>query len=87
MTKYDKQWDRLYEQLVEYKRINGHCMVTCKYEQDKSLGRWVSDQRSYHNKNKLRPDRKELLYQIGFAWNARACAVRSSITDVRRLAI
>jgi hypothetical protein len=61
-----------YEQLVEFKRTNGHCMVPLKYEQDKSLGIWVSNQRQYHKKNKLRLDRKRVLDEIGFAWKADA---------------
>jgi hypothetical protein len=37
---YEKQWNKQYKQLVEFKRNNGHCMVTFKYEQDKPLARW-----------------------------------------------
>jgi hypothetical protein len=68
MAKYDKKWNRQYEQLVEYKRTNGHCMVPNKYEQDKSLGWWVATQRKHHNKNRMRQDRKVFLDEIGFAW-------------------
>jgi hypothetical protein len=31
-------WQNQLEKLVEFKRENGHCMVPCNYEQDKSLG-------------------------------------------------
>jgi uncharacterized protein YbgA (DUF1722 family) len=83
----ESQWNQQHEKLVEFKRKNGHCMVPQSYEQDKSLGEWVSKQRKVHNKNKMRPDRKERLDQIGFAWNARARVVRSptSTNDVRVL--
>jgi hypothetical protein len=70
MTKYDIDWNRQYEQLVKFKRKNDHCMVPFKCEQDKSLGKWVSKQRSGHNNNKIRLDRKTLLNEIGFAWKA-----------------
>jgi hypothetical protein len=70
MTRYDKLWNGQYQQLVEFKRKNGHCMVSFKYEQDESLGRWVSTQRKYHKQNKLGLDRKRGLDEIGFAWNA-----------------
>jgi hypothetical protein len=66
----DKLWLQQYEKLVEFKRKNGHCMVPSKYEQDKSLGRWVQTQRTYHDKDKLGIHRKELLDKIGFSWKA-----------------
>jgi hypothetical protein len=59
--------------------------VQCKYEQDKSLGHWVDTQRRNHVINKMRLDRKRILDEIGFVWNVRARAVRSSTTDVRGL--
>jgi hypothetical protein len=69
MTKLEKKWNMRYEQLVEFKRKKGHCMVPQKYEQDKSLlGMWVSRQRVVHKNDKMRPDRKTLLDDLGFAW-------------------
>jgi uncharacterized protein YbgA (DUF1722 family) len=68
MTKHDKEWNLKYEQLVEFKRDKGNCLVPHRYKQDKSLGLWVSAQRTYHNNDKLRLDRKTLLDEIGFAW-------------------
>jgi uncharacterized protein YbgA (DUF1722 family) len=68
MTKHDKKWKMKYEQLVEFKREKGHCMVPHEYEVDKSLGRWVGNQRNEHKNNKLRLDRKIILDEIGFAW-------------------
>jgi uncharacterized protein YbgA (DUF1722 family) len=66
----DKLWHRQFEKLIKFKQKNGHCMVPSIYEQDKSLGPWVSTQRNYHNYNKLRRDREELLDGIDFAWKA-----------------
>jgi hemerythrin superfamily protein len=85
----ESKWNQQYEKIIEFKRNKGHCMVPYAYEQDKPLGQWVTTQRVYHKNNKLRLDRKELLDQIGFAWNPRARAVRSSTstTDVRVLVI
>jgi hypothetical protein len=64
----DKLWHQQYEKLVEFKRKSGHCMVPFKYEQDKPLGRWVKTQRTFHENNKMRPDREKLLDEIGFVW-------------------
>jgi hypothetical protein len=68
MTERDKKWNMEYEKLVERKRTNGHCMVPHRCKQDKSLGIWVHTQRKYHKNNKMRPDRKRILDEIGFAW-------------------
>jgi hypothetical protein len=73
--------------LVEIKRKSGHCMVPRRNKEDASLGIWVQTQRRNHNKSKMRPDRKELLDKIGFAWKYFALAARPSATDVRDLAI
>jgi hypothetical protein len=83
----DTLWDQRYEKLVEFKRINGNCMVPRRYKQDKSLGAWVGTQRTDHKNNKMRPDRKRILDEIGFAWKAVALAARSSTTNVRNLVI
>jgi hypothetical protein len=80
-------WDQQYEKLVEFKHKKGHCMVPHRYEQDKFLGRWVNRQRTFHKNNKMQPDREKLLDKIGFVWNVRTLAVRSSSTDVRGLVI
>jgi hypothetical protein len=68
----DKVWHQQYEKLVEFKRTNVHCRVPNRYDRDKSLGIWVSEQRKNHNNNKMRPDRKKLLDEIGFVWKADA---------------
>ena len=74
MTEHDKKWHLQYIKLVEFKEKNGHCKMPVRYEQDKALGKWVSTQRTFHNKhtflqkNTSQFDRKELLDEIGFVW-------------------
>jgi uncharacterized protein YbgA (DUF1722 family) len=70
MKELDKEWNMQHEQLVKFKGNNDHCLVPKGYEQDKSLGRWVGNQRNYHKNDKLRFDRKRILEEIGFAWKA-----------------
>jgi hypothetical protein len=60
-----KLWHQQHVQLVEFKRKNGHCIVPKRYKQDKSLGMWVSTQRSHHNNNKLRPDQRNFWTKSG----------------------
>lgn len=65
---YDKKWYLQYQKLIDFKRKNGHCLVTINYEQDKTLGKWVSHQRAFHTNKIIRQDRKELLDQLDFVW-------------------
>jgi hypothetical protein len=66
----DKLWHQQHEKIVEFKRKTGHCLVPRTYEQDKFLGQWVGHQRNHHVNDKTRPDQKELLERMGFAWKA-----------------
>jgi hypothetical protein len=73
-------WHKQYEKLIEFKRKNGHCMVPTCYKQDKSLWNWISDQRTRHIKNKMPPDRKELLDELEFEWG-KATGSRSPVGE------
>ena len=80
------QWNMKYAKLLEFKRKNGHCLVPKGYQQDKSLGKWVSAQRTFHTRNTLRQDRKELLITLNFGWKPINLTVRRPSTlddDVR----
>jgi hypothetical protein len=66
----DKKWNKQHEKLLNFKQNKGPCEVSRTHEQDKSLGTWVSTQRSADVSNKLQLDRKRLLDEIGFAWTA-----------------
>jgi hypothetical protein len=78
-TSAPSSWNQQYEKLVAFKRKNSHCIVPRSYQEDVSLGMWVSNQRHFHVKNKLRLHRKKLLDEIGFAWKAYTLAARSYI--------
>jgi hypothetical protein len=78
----DHQWHLHYEKMVEFKRKTDHCIVPRTHQEDMSLGAWVNRQRQLHSKNKIRPGRKGLLEELGFAWKADTGAARSSTTDV-----
>ena len=71
LNRLDKLWHQQYENLVDFKRKTGHCLVPRRHEQEKSLGRWVGTQRSDHKNNIMLPDRKEALDQIDFVWNVK----------------
>lgn len=47
--KHDIEWRKRYEELCEYKRKYNTCLVPAKYEQNKKLGLWVSNENSNHS--------------------------------------
>jgi hypothetical protein len=55
----EKVWQK-HEKLVELKQNNGHCAAPQKCEQDKAPRKWVGTQRSCHENDNVRPERKEL---------------------------
>jgi hypothetical protein len=61
-------WNKQYERLVEFKQKTGHCLVPKSYEQDKSLGFWVRNQRNCYKNDVMKQDRKDLLDELGFVW-------------------
>ena len=41
----DIPWETRIEQLKEYKKLHGNCLVPNKYREENGLGRWVDKQR------------------------------------------
>jgi uncharacterized protein YbgA (DUF1722 family) len=73
----NKHWHQQREKLVEFKRQNGHCVVPFNCQQDKSLGQWVSHQRTHCDN--IRPDRKRILDEIGFVWTEKAANTNNKL--------
>jgi hypothetical protein len=57
-----------YEQLVEFKKQNGHCDVPYNYAENRQLGIWVGNQRYKRKQNRLPPEHERLLNELGFTW-------------------
>jgi hypothetical protein len=64
-------WYNMYSQLLEFKQKHGHVKVPQRYNENKKLGRWASDQRSNYreykrtNGQKGDPERMKCLESIG----------------------
>ena len=64
-----EQWEEGFSKLLQFKETEGHCRVPHGYKLEGfKLGIWVSNQRA--NKDKLSPERKQRLADIGFIWDA-----------------
>jgi len=64
-------WEKNFTKLVAYKKQHGHCDVPCHWPEDRPFGHWISIQREFRKKGKLRPERIARLDQLGFKWVAR----------------
>jgi len=45
-----QSWEAMFQQLVEFKEIHGHCNVPNRWDKNPKLGIWVQHQR--HNQKK-----------------------------------
>ncbi|KAL9179467.1 hypothetical protein ACHAXT_008757 [Thalassiosira profunda] len=67
-------WNDRYEQLLEFKKENGHCVVPQHYARNRPLGKWVAKQREqyrFYREGKhsfLTEERIDLLKSVGFVW-------------------
>lgn len=66
---FENIWIRHYEDLIKFKKINGHCNPSAIKPNEKSLGTWVLFQRMNRKKNILESFKIELLDKIGFVWD------------------
>mmetsp|Transcript_1702 Transcript_1702/g.3728 ORF Transcript_1702/g.3728 Transcript_1702/m.3728 type:complete len:541 (+) Transcript_1702:133-1755(+) len=74
-------WNDRYEQLLEFKKENGHCIVPQHYQRNRALGKWVAKQREqyrFYREGKhsfLTEERIDLLKSVGFVWQIKGRGV------------
>mmetsp|Transcript_17546 Transcript_17546/g.40869 ORF Transcript_17546/g.40869 Transcript_17546/m.40869 type:complete len:548 (+) Transcript_17546:418-2061(+) len=83
-SKHDQRWMERFQDLVEFKKIHGHCNVPTQRNKDTPtkvpdrwfrLSSWVSTQRTQHKLLRLgkwttlKPERVRQLTAIGFSWS------------------
>jgi len=84
-----KQWTVKYQELLDFKKREGHCNVPHLYKENRGLAMWVKRQRHQHNllaENKpstLTNERIRLLESIGFVWNCLDSAWDKNFEDLR----
>ena len=62
----DAYWLSRFFELVEFKRVHGHCNIPIHWTDDPSLGHWLSGQRL--RKDCLPVPRRKLLESVGMDW-------------------
>jgi len=63
------QWQKMFETLMDFKKIHLHCNVPQNYLQDSILAMWVTTQRQLYKKSKLSQDKVQKLNSIQFEWD------------------
>ena len=63
LLEYNEIWMNHYCKLKQHQKKHG---VTIPASKKTKIGRWISTQRKMFTKNRIRPDRKKLLDEIGF---------------------
>ncbi len=61
-------WDMRFGELIKYKERFGDCNVPQDWSENKQLGSWVNNQRTYYRKGILYKDRIKRLEDKGFVW-------------------
>ncbi|WP_333821450.1 helicase associated domain-containing protein [Ohtaekwangia sp.] len=61
---WDARWEKMYEQLVIFKKKFGHCDVPQSYTENRPLASWVNGQRT----KKLPANKRKKLEALGFSW-------------------
>lgn len=64
----DVKWEQMYQELLLFKQKYGHTKVPQDFKESKTLGGWVSKQRSNRTKKRLQAERIRKLNSIGFLW-------------------
>ncbi len=67
-------WEEMYQALLNFQKIHGHCRVPFEYDDNPGLSRWVRSQRERFVDGSLSDDRVEKLSKLDFTWNTKDAA-------------
>lgn len=72
----EEKWQERLNELKDFRRATGHCLVPHTYPENPELARWVKRQRSQYGlfkqgkKSSISEDRIQILNDLGFVWNS-----------------
>jgi len=81
-------WETRYEELCDFQRKYGHCLVPVGYEDNVSLSYWVSTQRQEYKSlieglpSKMTQRRLKQLERLGFVWDALRVRNRNKVVSL-----
>eukprot|EP00536_Pseudo-nitzschia_multiseries_P011236 jgi/Psemu1/205288/e_gw1.373.15.1 len=65
---FDAEWEFMFQQLVEYKKIHKHSFPPQECNEYPKLGRWLAFQRRRYREKSLLLSRKKKLDSVGVVW-------------------
>jgi len=77
LTNHSSAWNDRFNELLEYKKEHGDCLVPQRYPQNPQLGVWVNKQRAEYKlfkegkKSSMTQERINALESVGFIWAKR----------------
>jgi hypothetical protein len=77
LANHSSAWNERFNELLEYKKHNGDCLVPQRYPQNPQLGVWVNKQRAEYKlfkegkKSSMTKERIQALESVGFIWAKR----------------
>ncbi len=69
---FDQRFDAMFNRLLEFKKLHGHCSVPSHSYHCKSLARWVDRIRKIYRLGRLSRERIHRLDGVGFTWHPAA---------------
>ena len=84
-----EQWGQRYQELIEFRRKTGNCLVPLEFPQNPRLSHWVKRQRAQYRlkhdgkHSTLTDDRQEMLEQLGFIWDSHKASWEEKFQDLR----
>lgn len=64
----EDRWETMFQELLEYKGRHGDCKVRASGPEYPKLCMWLSNQRAFERRGKLRPNRKQRLDELDLGW-------------------
>lgn len=77
LANHSSAWNERFNELLEYKKHHGDCLVPQRYPQNPQLGVWVNKQRAEYKlfkegkKSSMTKERIQALESVGFIWAKR----------------
>jgi len=85
-----ESWMEKYEELLDFRLRNGHCLVPNQYPENPSLAEWVKRQRYQHKlkgmgkHSSMSDDRVVALEKLGFVWNSHDAVWEERLKELKK---
>lgn len=83
-----EKWSQRFRDLVEFRKVQGHCLVPLEWPQNPSLAHWVKRQRCQYkakmegNHSTLSDERQEALEELGFIWDSHRAIWEERLNEI-----